>query len=255
MLESVQKKPLEIRVFETRQLMGKNAAEAVSTRIRYLLNSQPFVNIVFAAAPSQEEFLKVLSENTDIEWWRVNAFHMDEYINIASDAPQAFGNFLKQRIFSKLLFHTVNYINGNAESITKECERYSALLKKYPADIVCMGIGENAHIAFNDPHVADFNDKKLVKEVELDEDCRQQQVNDGCFQSLSEVPVNAITVTIPPLLNARFIYCLVPGKTKARAVFNTLNEKVSELYPSSILRTHPNAILFLDKESGANVKM
>ncbi|HEY0273911.1 MAG TPA: glucosamine-6-phosphate deaminase, partial [Chitinophaga sp.] len=123
------------------------------------------------------------------------------------------------------------------------------LLRTYPADIVCMGIGENGHLAFNDPPVADFNDPALVKMVLLDDTCRQQQVNDNCFAAMDQVPLRALTVTIPALMSARFVYCIVPGKTKAQAVFNTLHETVSELYPSTILRKHAHAILFLDRDS------
>jgi len=162
--------------------------------------------------------------------------------------------FLRDGIFDKLPFHTVNYINGNAPDVGSECERYAALLKKYPTDIVCMGIGENGHIAFNDPHVADFQDPKLVKIVDLDLACRQQQVNDGCFPQLNKVPTHAITLTVPALMEGKYIYCIVPGKNKANAVYNTLFQQVSEACPASCLRKHSSAILFLDAESSAFVE-
>jgi glucosamine-6-phosphate deaminase len=133
--------------------------------------------------------------------------------------------------------------------MTAECTRYNSLLKQYPPDIVCMGIGENGHLAFNDPPVADFNDPLLVKQVTLEAVCRQQQVNDGCFADLEDVPQYAITLTIPVLLSASFISCVVPGSSKARAVFNTLYQPVDTAYPSSVLRTHSNAILWLDRQS------
>lgn len=181
-----------------------------------------------------------------IEWERINAFHMDEYIGLAPTAPQGFGNFLKERIFSLRPFRSVNYLNGQCESTDDECARYAQFLTANPVDIVCMGIGENGHIAFNDPHVADFNDRKLVKVVELDLQCRQQQVNDGCFESIDQVPTHALTLTIPALLKGRFLFCMVPGMTKAQAVANTIEQEVSERYPSTILRDHIAANLYLD---------
>jgi glucosamine-6-phosphate deaminase len=242
---------LEIKTYKSRQLMGLDAAKRFSEKLELLLAEQDNVNIIFAAAPSQNEFLDGLKANKDLNWERVNVFHMDEYIGLAQNAPQGFGNFLKEKLFDHLPFRSVNYLNGNAEDVEKECERYSKLLAQYPTDIVCMGIGENGHIAFNDPHVADFNDSKMVKVVELDLECRQQQVNDGCFNSLNEVPVTALTLTIPAMMKAKFIYCMVPGERKAKAVYNTLNQEKIENYPSTILRSHTNAILFLDTGSSS----
>jgi glucosamine-6-phosphate deaminase len=235
--------------------MGNAAAKAVSQRIKLLLEEQEVINIIFAAAPSQNEFLQNLITENEIDWTRIHAFHMDEYVGLDKDAPQGFGNFLEERIFGKLPFKSVFYLDGNAIDLDLECLRYSELLKKYPVDIVCLGIGENAHIAFNDPHVADFIDPRLVKVVELDSECRNQQVNDGCFLSLEEVPSKALTLTIPVLMNAQFAFCMVPGKTKAKAVVNTLNGEICETYPSTILRKHPNAIMFLDNESASLVEI
>lgn len=221
-------------------------------KMNELLTKQDFVNIIFAAAPSQNEFLAVLIKSSVI-WSHVRAFHMDEYIGLRADAPQGFGNFLKEKIFSKLPFAVIHYINGNTAAPEEVCKRYADLLMQFPVDIVCMGIGENGHLAFNDPPVADFNDEQLVKIVEQDQSCRQQQVNDGCFATINEVPKNAITLTIPALMAAKYIYCMVPGPTKAEAVFNTLNQDVVEQYPSTILRRHDNAILYLDALSSGNL--
>jgi len=190
----------------------------------------------------------------DVEWGRINTFHMDEYIGLHPDAPQAFGNFLKDRIFSKLPFKSINYLNGNPADMDRECERYQNLLIQYPPDIVCLGIGENGHLAFNDPPVANFNDNKLVKEVELDLACRQQQVNDGCFTTIEEVPTHALTLTIPALLSAAYLSVVVPGPAKAQAVYNTLNAPVNELNPATILRMRRETILYLDKASSALIK-
>jgi glucosamine-6-phosphate deaminase len=247
-MEIFKKDKLQIQSFASRQQMGVAAAGLVAARITELLKSKDEVNIIFAAAPSQNDFLAELIKK-DMPWQKINALHMDEYIGLPDGAPQRFGQFLDDAIFSKQNFKSVNYLNGNAADAEKECERYAALLKTHPPDICCMGIGENTHLAFNDPPVADFNDLYLVKIVELDEACRQQQVNDGCFERINEVPRHAITLTIPALLMAGYIYCMVPGKTKARAVRHTLNENISELYPSTILRQHDNAVLFVDADS------
>lgn len=249
MIKSFVKEKLRINIYETRKDMGMSAAAEVGMKIKELLKSKEEINIIFAAAPSQNEFLQSLIDDREIEWCRINGFHMDEYIGLDPDAPQGFGNFLRDRIFGKLPFKSINYLNGNAENIEDECKRYSELLAKNSVDIVCMGIGENGHIAFNDPHVALFNDNKLVKIVELDQKCRQQQVNDGCFEIINKVPTHALTLTIPALTGSKYIFCMVPGKTKAEAVFNTVNGEVNEDCPASVLRTHNNAVLYTDRDS------
>lgn len=239
---------LDVRIYQTRKEMGRAASEKFAKEANELLKIKKEISVVFAAAPSQNEFLEALRDE-NLDWSRINAFHMDEYIALAADAPQGFGNFLKQRLFGKFNFKSVNYLNGNADDITAECERYTALLQQHPVDIVCMGIGENGHLAFNDPPVADFEDTHTVKVVELDEVCRQQQVNDGCFNTLVEVPTHALTLTIPALLSATYINCVVPGPTKAEAVKHTLNSEISTENPATILRTHPKVALFLDQDS------
>lgn len=254
MIRSNKVDKLLFHIYENRNEMGQEAAKAAATKIKQLLNEKETINMIFAAAPSQNEFLANLVATPEIDWTRVRAFHMDEYVGLGKDAPQGFGNFLKERIFGKLPFNAVFYLDGNAADIEKECLYYSELLQKYKVDIVCMGIGENAHIAFNDPHVADFNDTKLVKVVELDNECRQQQVNDGCFIAFDDVPSKALTLTIPALMNAQYAFCMVPAKTKAKAVANTIKGDISEKVPSTILRKHPNAVLFLDTDSASEIE-
>jgi glucosamine-6-phosphate deaminase len=239
---------LQVRIYESRQGMGTHSAKLVADQIRVLLSRQTSVTIIFAAAASQNEFLEALSQEP-LEWNRVNGFHMDEYLGLSVGHPQSFGTFLKHKIFDKLPFREVHYLNGDAPDTAAECQRYAALLEQFPVDITCMGIGENCHIAFNDPHVAKFSDKSLVKVVDLDEACKQQQVNEGCFENVQQIPVFAFTLTVPALLNAKYIYCMVPGLTKAAAVNHTLTDEITERYPSTILRTHPRAMLFLDRES------
>jgi glucosamine-6-phosphate deaminase len=249
MVTSFQKDKLRIQIYPTRTEMGMTAAKDVAERIRSLLTHQPEVNMIFAAAPSQNEFLEALCTEKDIDWTRINAFHMDEYVNLPADAPQGFGNFLKERIFGKLPFRSVNYLNCSQPDPEQECERYALLLQQHPIDIVCMGIGENGHIAFNDPHVARFDDPKLVKIVDLDEKCRMQQVNDGCFSSIDKVPLYALTLTVPALMNGRYLFCMVPAKTKAWAVYHTINDPVSDNIPATCLRTHENVVLYVDADS------
>lgn len=234
---------------ESRKAMGAAAAAQVAMWLRDVLSGQAAANVIFAAAPSQNEFLDALIADKSIDWSRVNGFHMDEYLGLDTDAPQTFGRFLRDRLFNRVPFHEVYYIDSQAPEPQRECDRYAALLRSHVPDVVCMGIGENAHIAFNDPPVADFHDPALVKTVLLDDVCRQQQVNDGCFPDLAGVPERAITLTIPALLRARFISCVAPGARKRQAVVNTLEKPISEAVPATILRTHPDAILFLDKES------
>ena len=243
------KDKIAVKVFENRKLMGKAAATDVADCIEQMLSEKKEINMIFAAAPSQNEFLEELAES-GVEWERINAFHMDEYIGLPLDAEQRFGTFLKERIFGRVPFKSVHYINGQAQP-EKECDRYSLLLKQYPVDIVCLGIGENGHIAFNDPHVAKFDDPELVKVVALDEKCRMQQVHDGCFRSIELVPTQAISLTIPALVAAKYMFCIVPASTKAQAVYDTIYGEISESCPASILRTKANAVLYLDSDSAA----
>lgn len=235
-------------IADSRDEMGKAAAERFVSEAGRLFQSKADINVVFAAAPSQHEFLRYLCLS-GLDFSRINAFHMDEYIGLPIAAPQRFGNFLKEYLFDKVGFKSVHFINGNAEDSKVECTRYSDLLRQHPVDIVCMGIGENGHLAFNDPPVADFKDPFMVKVVELETACRIQQVNDGCFENIAEVPMHAITLTIPMLMSAGYISCVVPGERKAQAVYNTLHKEMISEYPSTILRSHKHTILFTDRDS------
>jgi glucosamine-6-phosphate deaminase len=251
-MREINKDKLNVKIYSGRPELGAAAAEILTAKISELLKTNEYINIIFASAPSQNEFLAELL-NKNIEWNRINAFHMDEYIGLHPDASQGFGNFLKDRLFSKVNCREVNYLNGNAIDPQDECKRYSDLLVKYPTDIVCLGIGENTHLAFNDPHVADFNDPLIVKVVDLDQDCRSQQVNDGCFATIDDVPTHALTITMPALFKSTFAYAIVPGKFKANAIYHTLNSDISELYPSTILRRHNHAVLFIDEDSASKL--
>lgn len=239
---------MEINVFDSRKEMGEAAAKAVEERILKILEEKENVRIVFAAAPSQNEFLAALSTSSKIPWEKVTAFHMDEYVGLSKDSPALFSNFLKEKLFDKLPFGKINLIDGS-QNPEEECDRYASLLHHAPIDLVCMGIGENGHIAFNDPPVADFSDSKIVKMVELDSVCRQQQVNDGCFSTLEKVPSHALTLTIPALLDTEYICCVVPGKNKRHALTDTISGPMDTKCPASILRIHGNCLLFVDIQS------
>jgi glucosamine-6-phosphate deaminase len=240
---------LQVKLFSNRREMGKAAGQSVVEKMKEILRVRKALSIVFASAPSQNEFLEELSQSPGIHWNEVTAFHLDEYIGLSPDAPESFGHFLRVKLFEKVRPGNVYYLNGMAGDLEAECKRYAGLLKDHPLDVACIGIGENGHLAFNDPPFANFQDPLLVKVVELDLVSRQQQVHDGCFQNLDNVPRKAITLTIPAILSAKFIYCMVPAHSKAEAVKRTLEDSVSTDCPATILRKHENAILFLDRDS------
>jgi len=233
-----------LKVFDTREEMGLVAAQEAMQTIADLLTRQEYINCIFAAAPSQTEFLGALSRQ-DITWKRINAFHMDEYLGLPIGSPSSFGAFLNYHIFGKVSFRALHLIDGNAKS-EEECARYAKLLNKFPPDIVFMGIGENGHIAFNDPAVANFEDPLLVKEVVLEKACRIQQVHDGCFPSLKDVPEKAITLTTPALLSARHVFCIVPGERKAAATAAALMGEITTACPAGILRKKTGTRMYID---------
>jgi glucosamine-6-phosphate deaminase len=243
---------LAFYAYGTREEMGEAAAKDAAQRIRNIIKKKGSVNAVFAAAPSQNEFLASLT-GQDIDWSRVQAFHMDEYIGLDKDAPQGFGNFLREAIFGKVKFANVNYLNGQTEDPAGECRRYSKLLEQNPIDIIFLGIGENGHLAFNDPAVADFNDPYLVKVVELDSICRNQQVNDGCFEKLDDVPKSALTLTMSLIMSVPEAIAVVPTGFKKEAVTKTATGEISTACPASILRKHNNAAVYLDRESALDL--
>jgi len=251
MIKEINCDKLKIKVYKTRSEMGSAAAKETADCIRLLLSQKDEINMVFAAAPSQNEMLDALCSEPDIDWSRVNAFHMDEYLGLKADAQQRFGNYLQLHIFGRLPFKSVNYIDSENEE--ESCKCYAELLSLHPIDIVCLGIGENGHIAFNDPWVADFNDPEIVKKVELDEVCRNQQVNDGCFECIDDVPRYALTLTVPTLFAADHLFCTVPAKSKANAVFATVNLQINKDLPATVMRLHKHAVMFCDADSAAKI--
>ncbi|MCI2107352.1 MAG: 6-phosphogluconolactonase [Bacteroidales bacterium] len=239
---------LDIKVFDSRGKMGAAAAEEATAYIKEILKKKDEINIVFAAAPSQDDFLEAFSKKP-IEWGRINAYHMDEYVGLSRKDPQSFGHYLDEHIFNLVPFKSVHYIAKEGLTAEDLCKTYCSELEKIKIDIVCMGVGENGHIAFNDPEVANFSDPELAKIVKLDNICRMQQVHDKCFPSIENVPTHAITLTIPTLMSADRIFNIVPTERKAEAIRKAIKEPISEKCPASILRKHKAATLYLDEES------
>lgn len=243
---------LAVHIAESRLAMAGGAAAAIANEIRTHLRQPTGIRMVFAAAPSQAEMLTALRQETDIDWTRVTAFHMDEYIGLPPDSPQRFGNWLRAAILDHLPFASVHLLDPGADP-ERSAADYAAKLNAAPIDIVCCGIGVNGHLAFNDPP-ADFDDPLTVKIVDLDQVCRQQQVDDRCFPTLDEVPTQALTLTIPALLSAQTIFGTVPGPQKREAVRRALLGPSDPACPSSALRRHPRCTLYLDRDSAAGLR-
>ncbi len=241
---------LSIRIFSDRAALGRTAGQAAAGEIQRVLAAHGQARIILASAPSQNELLDALT-SAPIDWTRVTIFHMDEYVGLEATHPATFRHYQRTHVLSRVQPASFHGIAGESPDPAAECARYAALLTAAPIDLVCLGIGENGHIAFNDPPVADFTDDRLVKIVELDSVCRQQQVNDGCFPTLDAVPRHALTLTVPALMSGRALFCAVPGPRKASAVRDALLGPISPTCPASILRTHANATLYLDRDSAA----
>jgi glucosamine-6-phosphate deaminase len=235
----------------TRDKMGAVASSHIAAEIRYRLQSQETVRIIFAAAPSQSEMLHALAREQGVEWTRVEAFHMDEYIGLPDSAPQNFRLWLQREFFSRVPLGKIVLIEPGRDPQGCAFE-YAKQLAANPIDIVCLGIGMNGHLAFNDPP-ADFNDSLDVKIVTLANASRQQQVEDGLFTSLEEVPTHAVSLTIPRLLRADRLFCCVPGRLKQNAVTRALTGSVDPSSPASILREHAGCTIYLDTESAAGL--
>src|ERR1051325_6569351 len=240
---------LNVYVFENRKLMGEAAASVISDEIRSAIQERGKANVIFASAPSQNDFLANLADAPDIDWSRVTAFHLDEYLGMDDRAPQSFRRFLMDRLVNKVPLQEFHGLGGDAPDAAQEADRYAELLRTNPPDFAVLGIGENGHLAFIDPPFCDFNDPQAVKVVELDEVCRNQQVNDGAFTSLDEVPRNALSLTIPTLMARPKLFAIAPGPAKRQAIKNTVEGPISTQCPASILRTHRDAHLFIDQVS------
>src|SRR5882757_6834103 len=226
--------------------IARDAAIEAADAIRAAIADRGEANVMLATGNSQLAFLLELIQIPDVEWQRVRAFHMDEYVGLAASHSASFRRYMRERVAAHLPVMEFHYIEGDASDPEAEAARYAALLRAYPLDLTCAGIGENGHLAFNDPPVADFDDPLDVKVVALDEASRRQQVGEGHFASIAEVPTHAITVTIPALLRAERVLVIVPELRKARAVREALYGPITTECPASILRRQENATLYLD---------
>lgn len=254
MTNSFQLENLDVHIFETKADLGARAAQFVSEKLSAALEKNGAATLILATGASQFEFLDSL-KHENIDWSRITVFHLDEYKDMSIEHPASFRKYLKERILADVKPAQVYYLHGDAPDTDAVVQRYEHLLKQYDIDVACIGIGENGHLAFNDPPVADFDDPKLVKVVELDETCRRQQLGEGWFPTLEDVPTHALSLTIPAIMRARVISCVVPDERKAKAVHDALYGEISTACPASILRRHEGAVLWLDRGSASLIEV
>ncbi len=247
---------LAVEIHRDRAALGRAAALATAARIHDVIAAKGEARVIFACAPSQNEFLASLiavsrGGHTQIDWGRVTAFHMDDYVGLPATHPQSFRHFLRTHLLAHVPMGRFHPLPAEEPDTAAVIARYTALLAEKPIDVICLGIGENGHIAFNDPPVADFEDPQLVKIVELDRACREQQVADGCFPNFDAVPKHAFTLTVPVFRRAAFLSIHVPGPRKAAAVRATMQSPITTQCPASILRLHPAATLYVDTDAAS----
>ena len=248
---------LRVEIHPDRAALGQAAGLAVAAHLRALLARQGGARVIFACAPSQDEFLAALiaasrSPERGFDWSRVTAFHMDDYAGFAADHPRSFRRYLRAHLLDHVpvgAFHALPAERPPAEA----CAAYAALLAAAPIDLICLGIGENGHLAFNDPPVADFDDPVLVKVVALDDACRRQQVHDGCFPTFADVPTHALTLTLPVFRAAHRLSVHVPGPRKAAAVRATVHDPRGPACPATLLREHPAATMYVDEAAATGL--
>ena len=243
-------KGVQVRVFGEKDSLGENAARLAADQLRRVIAEHGRANVVFASGASQHEFLSALLGVEGVEWPVVTAFHLDEYVGMSDEHPASIRRFLRERLFDNLPFGAVHYLNGDAPDAAAESRRYETLLKSNPLDLACVGIGENGHLAFNDPP-ADFETRKLVHTVEVTAASRRQQVGEGQFATVDDVPRQALTLTVPAILSASIISCVVPDLRKAEAIRCTLEGPITPLCPGAALRNHEDTYLYLDTESAS----
>jgi glucosamine-6-phosphate deaminase len=246
---------LRVEIHPTREAAGAAAAEAAAERLRELQKIRSEIAVIFATGASQFCTLEALTQMPGLPWDRIRGFHMDEYIGIAADHPASFRRYLRERLTSKVAMKEFHEIDGSASDPEKTAADYAARLRAAEPQLCLLGIGENGHLAFNDPPVADFADPLDAKIVPLDDDCKQQQVAEGWFATLADVPQAAITLTIPALMRVPRLIASVPGPRKATIVRRALTEPISAACPATILRTHPAATLYLDANSASELDL
>jgi len=240
---------MELQVFDTSEASGKAAALRGAEIIKAAIAGKGESAIILATGNSQLRMFEHLITLQDIDWSKVTCFHLDEYVDISDQHPASFRKYLREKFVSKVpAVKDFFYVEGDAEDTEQECARLDKLISRYEIDAAFIGIGENSHIAFNDPP-ADFDTEKPFLIVSLDTACRQQQMNEGWFSTLDEVPRKAISMSVRQIMKSGTIICTVPEKRKARAVKLTMEKEISNMYPATILRTHPSCVMFLDKDS------
>ncbi|MEW6287589.1 MAG: 6-phosphogluconolactonase [Chloroflexota bacterium] len=244
---------LSVEVYPDSRAMGYAAAQVAAQIIREAVAARGIANIILATGNSQLEFLKALRALPDIPWQAVNAFHMDEYVHLPPGHPAGFPLTLRRNIIDHVQIGNFFPVPGLASDLDEACRGYEALLRAHPADLCCLGIGENGHLAFNEPFDADFQDPRWVKVISLTETSRRQQVGEGHFASVEETPTHAITLTIPALLAARRILAIAPETRKADIVYRTLHDEIGTACPATVLRKTAHARLFLDADSAAKI--
>jgi len=244
---------LPVQIYPSASEMASAAAQEACEYLQQVIHNQGRASVIFACATSQVQFLDAFTKSPGLDWSCITAFHMDEYLGISADHPASFRRFLREMVVEKVHPGLVHYVAGDAAEPLIECARYTRLLMEKPIDLCCLGIGENGHLAFNDPPVARFDDPHWIKIVQLDHACRQQQVGEGCFPSLDAVPKYAYTLTIPTLCKANKMLCIVPDQRKAAAVKTALEGPIQTTCPASILRQQKQAILFLDSNAASQL--
>ena len=246
---------MKIDITDSKIEMGQHAANMAADKICSAIAERGEARVIFASAASQFEFIEALIAHKEIDWSKVCGFHLDEYVGLAADHPASFRRFLKERLLAKLPcpVKSFTFVGGDAPDTTAECARLEAAIREKPVDLACIGIGENGHIAFNDPP-ADFETDAAYAVVALDEVCRMQQVGEGWYPNLDAVPTHAFSMTVPQILAADTIVVIVPDDRKAKAVSMAVDGPITNMCPSSILRTHPRCTLFLDKPAASLLK-
>ncbi|KAB8330008.1 glucosamine-6-phosphate deaminase [Scytonema tolypothrichoides VB-61278] len=240
---------LQVHIYNSEVELAQDVAEMVQKHLQHTLQQKDTAALLLATGNSQMKFLDALIALGGVDWSRITCFHLDEYLGISADNSASFRRYLRERVEMRVSPKEFHYIEGDGMQPLVECDRYTKLLQAQPIDLCCLGIGENGHLAFNDPAVADFNDLHTLKLVKLDAINRQQQVKTGYFSSLESVPQYAFTVTLPMICSAKKIICLAPGKRKAKIVKQMLEGDITTDCPASILRTQQQATLFLDVDS------
>lgn len=244
---------LKIEIYASRKQAGAAAAEAAAAEFKRLGQTQESIGVIFATGASQLETLRALIRIDGLPWDRIRGFHMDEYVGISADHAASFRYYMRHELTQRVPIRGFYEVDGNSAEPERFCAEYADALRAAHPQLCLLGIGENGHLAFNDPGVANFNDPIDMKVVALDQECKQQQVAEGWFKSIDEVPSRAMTLTIPALVRVPKLIVSVPGSRKATILNRALHEPISTACPATILRTHPDATVYLDEESAAEL--